>query len=149
MGYGTIEILYRGSTHWTMLLAGGIALVFLQQINLRFAAVPLLVRCGMGAFGITGIELAFGLLFNHVLGLSVWDYSAEWGNILGQVCPRFTVMWFLLCIPVLGGLRLVQLVAQRLRSPKQAGAEPPALDCNPAHTCEIPILPMQPPKSAN
>ena len=28
------------------------------------------------------------------------DYSGQIGNILGQVCPLYTAMWFLLCIPL-------------------------------------------------
>ena len=63
---------------------------------------------------ITGIELVFGLVFNRVLQLGVWDYSAQWGNVLGQICPLFTFLWFLLCIPVFG---MLSLAAQWLQKP--------------------------------
>ena len=38
-GYGLLEYLYRGRTHWTMLLAGGAALV-LPALDRAFPAAP-------------------------------------------------------------------------------------------------------------
>lgn len=102
LGYGAIEVSFRGHTHWTMLVAGGVCLLLLEQVNLHLAAWPLLVRCGIGALTITGVELAFGLVCNRALHWGVWDYSNQWGNLLGQVCPLYTFLWFLLCIPILG-----------------------------------------------
>ena len=32
LGYGAIEILWRGATHWSMLLTGGICLLILEQV---------------------------------------------------------------------------------------------------------------------
>lgn len=29
-----------------------------------------------------------------VLGLGVWDYSNQPGNVLGQICPAFGLLWF-------------------------------------------------------
>ena len=28
------------------------------------------------------------------LGLGVWDYSNQPGNVLGQICPAFGLLWF-------------------------------------------------------
>ena len=42
---------------------------------------------------ITAVEFVFGLVFNVFLGMSVWDYSSVPGNILGQICPLFSVLW--------------------------------------------------------
>ncbi len=41
-----------------------------------------------------------GLICNRMLGMGIWDYSDRWGNLWGQICPRFSFYWFLLCIPV-------------------------------------------------
>ena len=84
-GYGGLECLYRGRTHWTMLCAGGLCLLALQALNRRLAGRPLALRCLAGAGFITGFELAVGLLCNRLLGWRVWDYSAQWGNLWGQV----------------------------------------------------------------
>ena len=100
LGYGGLELLYRGRTHWSMLLAGGICMVVLYGLNQKLAHWPLLVRCCAGAGLITGVEFLFGLIFNRWLCLSVWDYSACWGNLLGQICPLYSFLWFLLCIPL-------------------------------------------------
>lgn len=97
--YCIIEILWRGYTHWTMAAAGGISLVFLYAIREKCPDVPLLVRCAAGAVTICAVEFAFGFAVNIVLGWNVWDYSARWMNIEGQICPLYAFLWFLLCIP--------------------------------------------------
>lgn len=105
LGYGCIEILWRGHTHWTMLLCGGVALLLLRRISRT--ALPFFTQCALGSASITGLELSAGLVVNRALHWGVWDYSACWGNVLGQVCPLYSTLWFLLCIPVLGVLRRV------------------------------------------
>lgn len=100
LGYGALEYLYRGHTHWTMLLAGGLCLMGLYALNQRLFRLPLLVRAAAGSGLITAVELIFGLIFNRGLHMQVWDYSGYWGNLLGQICPLYSFFWFLLCIPV-------------------------------------------------
>lgn len=102
LGYGAIEVGFRGHTHWTMLLAGGLCLVLLNELNGLLAAWPLLLRCTAGSLVITGVELSFGLVCNRALHWGVWDYSDQWGNVLGQICPLYTLLWFFLCIPIFG-----------------------------------------------
>ncbi len=101
--YGLIEVAWRGHTHWTMLLLGGFCLVLLYQLSER--DLPLLLQAGLGAGCITLLELCTGLLCNRVLGLAVWDYSREWGNFQGQICPKYSILWFLLCLPIFAVFR--------------------------------------------
>ena len=54
----------------------------------------------IGSLIITAIELIFGIVFNRLLKLSVWDYSDMPFNLLGQVCPLFSFDWLLLCAPI-------------------------------------------------
>ena len=49
-----------------------------------------------------------------VIDLKVWDYSGRFGNLLGQVCPLYTGLWFLLCIPVYGLAGLVRKLLARM-----------------------------------
>ena len=39
------------------------------------------------------LELLCGLLVNRALGWAVWDYSAQPGNLWGQICPLYTLLW--------------------------------------------------------
>ena len=49
LGFGCIELAWRGRTHWTMLLAGGLCMLALWALNERLGRWPLLARCAAGA----------------------------------------------------------------------------------------------------
>lgn len=106
-GYLAIELAWRGASHWTMFLAGGICLCVLQALAVRPVCLPL--AAGAGAAAVSGLEVCIGLACREVLHIVVWDYSAEWGNLAGLVCPRYCLYWFLLC----GWVILVLRVARR------------------------------------
>lgn len=99
--YCMIEILFRGFTHWSMGIAGGLALLGIYRGNEKLKKTDIIRRCLYGAFYITGIEFFVGLLVNKVFKMGVWDYSSKPMNILGQICPLFTFCWFLLCFPAI------------------------------------------------
>ena len=96
--YGGIEMLWRGTTHWTMLLLGGACFLCIYLITVR-TGYPLPVKWLFCTLSVTVLELLCGLLLNRWLGWGVWDYSAMRGNILGQICPRYVLYWYLLSIP--------------------------------------------------
>ena len=50
------------------------------------------VQAALGTAFITAAELAVGLVVNRALGWQVWDYSREFGNVLGQICPLFSFL---------------------------------------------------------
>lgn len=97
--YSAIEVLYRGFTHWTMTLTGGVVFLLLYVVNVKMKSTSLILRCLVGCFVITSTEFAVGLIVNKLLMLNVWDYSDQSYNILGQICPLFTLLWFFLCFP--------------------------------------------------
>ena len=103
LGYGLLEVLFRGYTHWTMMLTGGACLLTFYYLDQQFYKVPLLLKAAGGAVIITIYEFAVGLIVNLWYGWHVWDYSLLPGNILGQICPLFTAVWFALCF----GLSLI------------------------------------------
>ena len=105
VGYPCIELAVRGRTHWSMALLGGVCVLALVWIARRFPAMPLVGQAAMGAAFITAAEFAVGALVNLWLGWRVWDYSREFANVCGQICPLFSFFWFLLCIPVLAALK--------------------------------------------
>lgn len=45
---------------------------------------------------ITLLEFIAGLIFIKGLKIKLWDYSNEKGNILGIICPRYSILWLLL-----------------------------------------------------
>ena len=99
LGYGLLEVLWRGHTHWSMLLCGGLALLLLRRISR--STLPFLVQCIAGAACITGLELVVGLILNCWLKLEIWDYSMLWGNLWGQICPAFSAVWLALSAAML------------------------------------------------
>jgi uncharacterized membrane protein len=115
MGYGLLERVFRGFTHWTMLLTGGLVLVILYYVNSKNENAPLWQKCLVGTFIITMIELAVGCVVNLWLGWNVWDYSAYSFNFMGQICLAFTILWFVLCIPLSYFTRYLHIRRFRIR----------------------------------
>lgn len=106
ISYAMIEILFRGHTHWTMVLTGGACILTIYVLSGWWINVPLVVGALASAMIITFYEFCVGILVNLRLGWQVWDYSDMPGNILGQICPTFSAIWFLLCLIFLGIVRL-------------------------------------------
>lgn len=98
--YGAIEILWRGFTHWTMCLTGGLCFLSFHIFNIKNKSRKLIEKCAVGSGIITAIEFIVGCTVNKLLNWHVWDYSNVKGNILGQICPIYSIFWFLLCIPM-------------------------------------------------
>ncbi len=98
LGYGLIEILWRGYTHPSMLTAGGICFVFFAKIGEIFKKANLFTKAVIGSCFVTFIELLFGILFNIMLKKDVWDYSKIPFNFKGQICLLYSVFWALLSL---------------------------------------------------
>lgn len=100
--YGSIELLSRGWTHWSMLLAGGICICIMYR-TANHTGYPLWQKWVLSAAVITTVEFFCGVIFNLQLGLHIWDYSSRAYNLLGQICPAYTFIWLGLSVP---GIRL-------------------------------------------
>lgn len=48
------------------------------------------------ALCMTAIEYLAGILALKCLKLRLWDYSNEWGNLQGIICPKFSLFWGIL-----------------------------------------------------
>ena len=97
-GYGLIEILWRGHTHWSMALAGGISFLGLSKLSDLMKNKDRFLKAVAGSGLITSVELIFGLIFNVVLKKAVWDYSNMPFNIGGQVCLLYSFFWMILSL---------------------------------------------------
>ena len=97
--YMGIELLWRGRTHWTMGIVGGICFVLIGLINELFTfEMYILTQAIIGAILVTIVEYISGCIINIHFGLAVWDYSNLPFNIQGQVCLLFSFLWVLLSV---------------------------------------------------
>lgn len=48
------------------------------------------------ALAITAVEYVAGLIFIRGMKIQLWDYSDQWGNIQGIICPLFSLFWMIL-----------------------------------------------------
>lgn len=91
--YYSIEIMWRGHSHVSMFLDGGVCFVLIGLMNEIVPGLPLAVQAVLGASLIVFSELLVGSLVNLRLGLNVWDYSNQPMNYRGQVCLPFFLLW--------------------------------------------------------
>ena len=108
IGYGLLELLWRGYTHWSMTVAGGLCFMIIYGMNAKRAGWGLYKKCMVGALVVTTVEFVLGCIVNIALGWRVWDYSHMPFSVMGQVCLTFCVLWFLLCLPILAVSELLQ-----------------------------------------
>ena len=93
VGYAAIEIIWRGHTHWSMMIAGGLCFILFSMVAEALKGRSLLLKAAVCTIGVTAIEFIFGVVFNIWLGMDVWDYSHVPFNIMGQICPIFSLLW--------------------------------------------------------
>ena len=97
--YNLIELLWRGRTHWSMLVVGGVCFDAIGCTHHRLRRRPLALRCAASAAVVTAVEFVSGCIVNLALGLGVWDYSRMRFHIKGQVCLLYTLFWMVLSAP--------------------------------------------------
>ena len=52
-----------------------------------------IVRILIIGVGMTVVEFIAGLIFIKGLKVKLWDYSDRKGNIMGIICPSFSLIW--------------------------------------------------------
>ncbi len=97
IAYMALEVVWRGYSHWTMGILGGICFICLGLINEILSwDTPLLIQMAIGCVIITMLEFITGCVVNLGLGWNVWDYSQYPLNLLGQISVRSSVLWYFL-----------------------------------------------------
>lgn len=101
--YYLIEIIYRllfhkGWPHWSMWIVGGLCGVAVGAINQipRFYEMKIWKQAVIGTIMTLIIEFTAGCILNLWLRLGIWDYSHLWGNLCGQICIQFALIWFVI-----------------------------------------------------
>ena len=97
--YCSLEVIFRGRSHWSMVVLAFILFLLIGSLNNLFPWEMSLAKQGIiGACMVTVLEFITGCIVNIWLGWNVWDYSNMPLNILGQVCFQFSLLWILLSI---------------------------------------------------
>ncbi|MCD7823653.1 MAG: putative ABC transporter permease [Oscillospiraceae bacterium] len=99
--YGLLEIIWRGYSHISMFVVGGLCLVIIGSIDEGGEVPCLLWQACLGSLTITVMEFTSGVIVNLVMGLEVWDYSQLPMNVMGQICLPYSVLWLILSIPAI------------------------------------------------
>ncbi|MBQ9098253.1 MAG: putative ABC transporter permease [Clostridia bacterium] len=115
-----LEVVYRGIRHRKVVNPGfltgcclpiygigGALLYFLSGLKLRTlpneplrVAVILLMAMAI----MTLIELVGGAIAVKCFHVRLWDYSGEWKNFKGLICPKFSLFWGIICAGFYFGL---------------------------------------------
>ena len=90
-GYVGLELLWRGRSHGSMFVSGGLCFLLLGKLQEVKPRLPMPLRCLVGAGVITCVELAVGLLANR--DYRVWDYRHMPLNFHGQICLTYSLLW--------------------------------------------------------
>lgn len=92
--YVGIEMLWRGHSHPSMFILGGLCFVSIGLINELFPwELGIVWQALIGGTMVTCLEFITGVIVNIWLKLGVWDYSGLPLNIFGQVCLPFYFAW--------------------------------------------------------
>lgn len=92
--YYSFEILFRGFSHWSMFVLGGICFVFLfLQGKMLGWREPLWRQVLRGVVFITSGEFITGIIVNKWMKCGVWDYSQLPLQLFGQICVPFAVIF--------------------------------------------------------
>ena len=97
--YCSLEVIFRGRSHWSMVVLAFILFLLIGSLNNLFPWEMSLAKQGIiGACMVTVLEFITGCIVNIWLEWNVWDCSNMPLNILGQVCLPFSLLWILLSI---------------------------------------------------
>lgn len=100
--YYTLELVYRGYSHWSMFLLGGLCFFIIDKLyQKRCGKFSLLSFMITGGLIITGLEGITGAFVNLYLHNQVWDYSNLPLQLYGQVSLFFSLLWCVMTIPVI------------------------------------------------
>ena len=96
--YLLIELAWRGYTHWTMLPLAAVIFICAGVLDEVERPPSIWQQVILGTTIATALEFVAGLILNVWLVLVICDYSNLPGNVLGQICPQFTLAWAVLVL---------------------------------------------------
>ena len=97
--YYSIECAFRGFSHWSMFVLGGICFMFfgLQGMETGWRE-PLWIQVFRCSIFVVSSEFITGIVVNKWMGWQVWDYSDQPYQLWGQICLPFATIFSALCV---------------------------------------------------
>ena len=96
--YYAVEILFRGFSHWTMFLLGGICFLFFYMQGIATGwREALWIQTLRATIFVVSMEFITGIIVNKYLAMNVWDYENMPFHVFGQICLPFAVIFSGLC----------------------------------------------------
>ena len=96
--YYLTEIIFRGFSHWTMFVLGGICLDFFtvqgRMVKWEDPMWRQILRC---VIFVVSMEFISGIILNKWMNLGIWDYSRLPFQLFGQICLPFAVIFSGFC----------------------------------------------------
>lgn len=96
--YYSFEMVFRGFSHWSMFVLGGVCLMFIayqgRAVNWQEPLWKQIIRCTLF---VIASEFITGIIVNKWFQLAVWDYSDQPFQLFGQICLPFAVIFSGLC----------------------------------------------------
>ena len=96
--YYSLEIIFRGFSHWSMFVLGGICMMFFtyqgELVHWQDDFLRQVLRCSIF---VTAMEFITGIIVNKWFALHVWDYSCMPFQLFGQICLPFMLLFACLC----------------------------------------------------
>lgn len=97
--YYLIELLYRGYSHWSMIILAGLLGLLIGLLDEKNKNIPISIQAFIGMILATIGEGITGLIVNVWLGLNVWNYSdLRFTFFYGQCNLYFCIAWFVLSL---------------------------------------------------
>ena len=96
-----LELLYHERVIFAASIIMGIYFAIIHKINRALTDEPIYTRALLSTFAITAVELALGIVTNRVMHLHLWDFSDSYFHVLGQICPRESIIRFMIAFPVI------------------------------------------------
>ena len=92
--YYLLEMGFRGFSHWSMFIVGGLALCFCTyQGEVMKWTEALWIQVIRSVIFVTSLEFITGIIVNKYLQIGVWDYSDQPLNLWGQICVPFMILF--------------------------------------------------------
>lgn len=96
--YYSFEMIFRGFSHWSMFVLGGLCFLFfwLQAHWTKWndAMWIQVVRC---TIFVVACEFITGIIVNKWMKWHVWDYSDQPYQLFGQICLPFATIFSGMC----------------------------------------------------